>query len=221
MDYAHASGFYAGAWMSNTSANLYANATIEIDLYGGYRGTVGDFAYDVGVLQFVFPGANYDKITPAGTYARKSYNSTEVYLSGTWQWLNLKYSRAITDVGYFGFTNNNAGVGAFPGNPSAGVSGGDTTGSWYIEANVAYEFLPTWTASLHAGRQTIANSKGLDYSDYKLGVSKALPGSWVIGLAYTTTVGADYWKNYPSVAGNGTTRDMNAGTWIASVNRTF
>ncbi len=151
-DYAHASGFYAGAWMSNTSANLYANATIEIDLYGGYRGAVGDFTYDVGLLQFLFPGANYDKITPAGSYARKSYNSTEVYLSGTWQWLNVKYSRAITDVGCFGFTSNNAGVGAFPGNPSAG---------------------------------------------------------------------ADYWKTYPRVAGNGTTKDMSAGTWIASVNRTF
>ena len=129
VDYAHASGFYAGAWMSNTSANLYANATIEIDVYGGYRGAVGDFTYDLGLLQFFFPRANYDKITPAGSYARKSYNATEVYLSGTWQWLNVKYSRAITDVGYFGFSSNNAGVGAFPGNPSAGVSGSDTTGS--------------------------------------------------------------------------------------------
>ena len=112
-------------------------------------------------------------------------------------------------------------MGAFPGNPSAGVSGGDTTGSWYIEANAAYEFLPTWTASLHAGRQTITNSQGLDYSDYKVGVSKTMPGSWTLGLAYTTTVGADYWKNYPSVAGNGTTKDMSAGTWIASVIRTY
>ena len=220
-DYTHASGFYAGAWMSNTSANLYANATIEIDVYGGYRGAVGDFTYDLGLLQFFFPRANYDKITPAGSYARKSYNATEVYLSGTWQWLNVKYSRAITDVGYFGFSSNNAGVGAFPGNPSAGVSGSDTTGSWYIEANAAYEFLPSWTASLHAGRQTIARSTGLGYADYKVGVSKAMPGSWTVGLAYSTTVGADYWKNYPSVAGNGTTKDMSAGTWIASVNRTF
>ena len=113
---------------------------------------MGDFTYDVGLLQFLFPGANYDKITPAGSYAKKSYNSTEVYLSGTWQWLNVKYSRAITDVGCFGFTSNNAGVGAFPGNPSAG---------------------------------------------------------------------ADYWKTYPRVAGNGTTKDMSAGTWIASVIRTY
>ena len=42
---------------------------------------------------------------------------------------------------------------------------------------------------------------------------------WVLGLAYTATVGTDYWKNYPSVAGNGTTKDMGAGTWIASLTR--
>jgi uncharacterized protein (TIGR02001 family) len=104
--------------MSNTSANLYANANIEIDLYGGYRGAVGDFSYDVGVLQFLFPGANYDKITPAGSYASKSYNSTELYLSGTWQWLNLKYSRAITDVGYFGFTTTTPGWAPSPASPA-------------------------------------------------------------------------------------------------------
>ena len=142
VDYAHASGFYAGAWMSNTSANLYANANVEIDLYGGYRGAVGDFSYDVGLLQFIFPKANYDKITPAGSYASKTYDTTELYLSGTWQWLNVKYSRALTDVGYFGFTSNNAGFGAFPNKPNAGVTGKDTTGSWYIEANIAYEFIP-------------------------------------------------------------------------------
>ena len=53
------------------------------------------------------------------------------------------------------------------------------------------------------------------------GVTKTMDGGWVLGLAYTATVGTDYWKNYPSVAGNGTTKDMGAGTWIASVNRTF
>ncbi len=221
VDYAHESGFYAGAWLSNTSGNLYANANIEVDLYGGYRGAVDDFAYDVGVLQFLFPGANYDKITPAGSYASKRYNSTELYLSGTWKWLNVKYSRAMTDVGYFGFNDNNAGFGAFPGKPGAGVTGSDTSGSWYIEANATYEFLPGWTGTLHAGRQTITHSTGLSYSDYKAGVTKTMDGGWVLGLAYTATVGTDYWKNYPSVAGNGTTKDMGAGTWIASVNRTF
>ena len=41
VDYAHESGFYAGAWLSNTSGNLYANANIEVDLYGGLPGRGG------------------------------------------------------------------------------------------------------------------------------------------------------------------------------------
>lgn len=220
-DYTHASGLYAGTWFSNTSGNLYANATLEWDLYGGYRGTYGDYTYDVGLLQFIYPGADYDKIVPIGSFASKKYNSTELYLSGTWQWLNLKYSRGITSVGYFGFNNNNAYPGAFPGNPTAGVSSADTKGSWYIEANATYEFLPSWTGTLHAGHQTITHSVGLNYSDYKLGVSKAFDGGWVVGLNYSITRGTEYWRAYPSVAGNGTVKDMGKSTWFATVNRTF
>jgi uncharacterized protein (TIGR02001 family) len=221
IDYVHPSGFYVGTWMSNTSANLYANATVEIDLYGGYRATIDDFTLDAGLLQFIYPGANYNKITPAGTYSSKKYNSTELYLSGTWQWLNLKYSRSMTKVGYFGFSDNNAYAGAFPGDPSAGVSSSDTRGSWYVEANINYEFLPTWTAIAHVGHQNVTNSKHLNYNDYKVGFTKALPQGWVAGLAYSTTTGTKYWDNYPSVAGNGTTKNMADSVWIASISHSF
>lgn len=221
VDYVHPSGFYVGTWLSNTSANLYGNATVEVDLYGGYRTSFDEVTLDVGVLQFVFPGADYDKITPAGTYASKKYNSTELYLSGTWRWLNLKASRSMTKVGYFGFSDNNAFVGAFPGDPTAGVTSSNTNGSWYIEANVNYEVLPTWTVTAHVGHQHITHSTKLNYQDYKLGVTKALPQGWVAGLAYSGTSGADYWDRYPSVAGNGTTKNMADGVWIASINRSF
>lgn len=221
IDYVHPSGFYLGTWLSNTSANLYGNATVEIDLYGGYRATLKDFTLDLGVLQFIYPGANYNKITPAGTYADQKYNSTELYLSGTWQWLNLKYSRSMSKIGYFGFSNNNAYVGAFPGDSSAGVTGDNTRGSWYVEANVSYEVMPTWTLIAHAGHQNVTHSKHLDYEDYKIGFTKALPQGWVAGLAYSTTVGAKYWDNYPSVAGNGSTKNMTDNLFIASISRSF
>src|SRR5215210_6725440 len=65
-DYAHSSGFYAGTWASNISW-LRENASftgpggvtvpngtygeggsLEWDFYGGYKGTIKDFSYDVG-----------------------------------------------------------------------------------------------------------------------------------------------------------------------------
>lgn len=221
IDYVHPSGWYVGTWMSNTSSKLYGGATVEVDLYGGYRTTIADVTYDVGVLQFLYPGANYNKITPANTYRSKSYNTTEVYVSGTWQWLNAKYSQTVTNVGYGGFSNNNAPVGAFPNDPSAGVTGDNTKGSWYAELNANYEFLPTWTVNAHVGHESVANSKNLDYEDYKLGVTKTLPSGWSASLAYSTTSGTKYWKRYPSATNDGTKLNMADDVWIASVNRTF
>ncbi|MBC7207835.1 MAG: hypothetical protein H5U27_15155, partial [Methyloversatilis sp.] len=55
-DLAHASGAYLGVWGTNVSDLALSNATGEIDVYGGYAKTVGDFTFDVGFLQFIFPG---------------------------------------------------------------------------------------------------------------------------------------------------------------------
>ena len=44
IDYAHASGFYAGTWASNVdwvSLGFKNNSSMEIDLYGGYKGSLG------------------------------------------------------------------------------------------------------------------------------------------------------------------------------------
>src|SRR5574341_1330912 len=65
-DYSHSSGFYAGIWGSNISwladGNQVAgsscatsgpciSSSIELDVYGGYKGTItGDLGFDVGVL---------------------------------------------------------------------------------------------------------------------------------------------------------------------------
>ena len=55
-DYAHDSGLYAGVWGSNVSwlsdANTDVSNSLELDLYGGYKGTVGAIGYDVGLLQY-------------------------------------------------------------------------------------------------------------------------------------------------------------------------
>lgn len=59
-DYAHPSGFYIGTWGSNISwindAVAGASASLELDIYGGYKGTAGPLGYDVGVLTYNYPG---------------------------------------------------------------------------------------------------------------------------------------------------------------------
>ena len=61
-DYAHASGFYAGTWLSNVSWFSDTNAgnsnSLEWDLYGGFRKSwENGFAVDAGYLRYEYPGS--------------------------------------------------------------------------------------------------------------------------------------------------------------------
>jgi len=56
-DYSNESGFYAGTWASNVD---FADADVELDLYGGYTGKAGDWDYDVGYILFMYPGTDAD-----------------------------------------------------------------------------------------------------------------------------------------------------------------
>ena len=99
-DYAHSSGLYAGTWASNVSwiqdglnvpgALQTTNAGLEIDVYGGYKGTVtGDLGFDVGVLTYNYPGKNK---TPGGILKQ---DTQEIYGALSWKWLTVKYSHSL------------------------------------------------------------------------------------------------------------------------------
>lgn len=66
---------YVGAWGSNVDFNEGGGvdgATIEIDLYGGLRGAIGDtgLTWDIGGIYYTYPGAasglNYDFVEVQG-----------------------------------------------------------------------------------------------------------------------------------------------------------
>ena len=96
-DYAHDSGLYAGVWGSNVSwlsdSNPNVHNSLELDLYGGYKGTAGAIGYDVGLLQYYYPGSY-----PKGF---NSPNTLEGYVGLSWEFLSFKYSYAFTDL--FGY----------------------------------------------------------------------------------------------------------------------
>jgi uncharacterized protein (TIGR02001 family) len=62
-DLAHKSGLYVGTWASNVEFKDAAgpgqnSSSIEVDLYGGFKGTFGNsiFSYDVGAIFYAYPG---------------------------------------------------------------------------------------------------------------------------------------------------------------------
>ena len=96
VDYSHASGAYVGVWASSIQwiKDAGGNAKAEVDIYGGYKGAVGDVGYDVGVLTYQYPSAALSP-TP---------NTTEIYGAATMGPATLKYSHALTNT--FGFANS-------------------------------------------------------------------------------------------------------------------
>lgn len=54
IDYVHDSNLYLGAWTSS-----YGNGNgYELDLYGGYQGSIGEIPFDVGIILYQYPVDN-------------------------------------------------------------------------------------------------------------------------------------------------------------------
>ena len=93
-DFTHESGFYLGTWGSNISwfsdAAPGNSVSMEWDIYGGYRKSIGDFGYDVGVLQYYYPGRYTSGTTKPDT--------TEVYGAVSYKWLTGKVSYVVSNA---------------------------------------------------------------------------------------------------------------------------
>lgn len=168
-DYAHASGLYVGAWGSNVSwlsdlergTDENSGNSLELDLYAGYKGELGGVGFDVGLLQYYYPG-EFDSGWRS-TLGLKNPNTLEAYVGLTWQFLSFKYSNATTNL--FGIP--------------------DSKGSQYFDLGASYEVLPGTTVVAHYGHQQITGPAE-SYSDWKIGVSQAVAGL-TVGLYYVDT----------------------------------
>ncbi len=53
------SGFYAGTWASNINFGT-GGANLELDVYGGFKTSLGGVALDMGVIGYLYPSASDD-----------------------------------------------------------------------------------------------------------------------------------------------------------------
>jgi uncharacterized protein (TIGR02001 family) len=172
IDYADKSGFYVGAWGSTIkwikdTPGVTKGAT-ELDLYGGYKGALGDVAYDVGLLSYIYSGNNYGNATAGGT---TSANSNEAYAAVTLGPVTAKYSHAYSDL--FG----NAG----------------TKNSYYLDLSAAFDLGGGFSLTPHVGYQKFKNLNVATYTDYSLTLTKDLGN----GLsASASVVGTDADKDF-------------------------
>jgi uncharacterized protein (TIGR02001 family) len=237
-DWSHTSGFYLGIWSSNVYGNgaavgnpIYTGGSQEIDLYGGYKWNMGDFALDVGFLQYYYPNA--EALVPT----REKFNNQELYGDVTWKWFTLKYSYGLTN--FFGYNQNTNGpnyCGVSSSAPAPGTpfytpanapngcmaANGGSKGSGYIDLSAAYEIMPTLNLQAHIGHQQVQNYAKYNYSDYKLGITKDMWGvTW--GAAVIGTDAKKPFYTVDTLEGNGTISEKKTGetTLVLSVSKTF
>jgi uncharacterized protein (TIGR02001 family) len=247
-DLTHSSGFYTGVWGSTVTPNTFPDASVEIDAYAGYNGSitaVEGLGYTVGAIGYFYPGGNWDKYNLAGDASGFSqtpkggrWDTYEANFGLSYKWLSAKASVTLGD--WFGAEKN------------TGWDGG-TSGSTYLELNAAYP-LPWYNLTLigHVGHMNVAGKLNLaadfssigggsapstslnnendpDYTDYKIGLSKAFKianaDGWNAGVYYVGNTNGRYWggRGYGGASFNGSseTKDLGANRVIVTLGRTF
>ncbi len=91
VDYAHKGGFYLGTWGSSVNfgnvavnSSLGDGASMELDIYGGYKFNAGPLAMDVGFINYRYPDA----------HSSLKYDFTEVYVGAGYGPFTAKFSNA-------------------------------------------------------------------------------------------------------------------------------
>jgi uncharacterized protein (TIGR02001 family) len=71
--------WYVGAWGSNIDQDFFPNNPVmELDIYTGLSGDIGDFGYDVGWLRYFYPGGRVN-------------DTTEWHAGGSWKWFGATW----------------------------------------------------------------------------------------------------------------------------------
>ncbi len=173
VDYAHSNGFYAGAWGSTIKwikeagvANSYdAKGSVEIDLYGGYKGEAAGVAYDVGYLRYQYQGNTLGNKPTVYTDA----NTDEIYGALTMGVVTAKYSYSLSDL--FGNLNSK--------------------GSTYLDLSATFDLGNGYSVVPHVGRQVIKNSTTAtgtgNYTDVSFTLNKDLGDGLSASVSAITT----------------------------------
>lgn len=168
-DWAHESGFYVGTWASNVDSTFFGGARdpqLEVDLYGGYRGAMGAFSYDLGIAGYFYPGADNSTVD--------DYQTVEFYVGGGYA---VNDALSLNAKLYYADELNFSGV---------------SENGTYLNLSAAYAVMDNLNLSAGVGYSsgdafdTIGTNNGTgadSYMDYSIGVSTSFAGA-DFSLAY-------------------------------------
>ena len=161
-DIAHSSGLYIGTWGSNVSAwAASSTGSLELDIYGGYKTTLGDVGLDVGAIAYKYPSS---------TQSYRS-NTEEVYVG-------LSYGPAVFKTSYVTSKNYFASAGS------------DSSGTMYYDLTLSQELMPKLVGGIHVGYtdykkdgESAVGGK-FSYADYSVGLAYDLGNGMTAAAKY-------------------------------------
>ena len=182
LDFAHKSGFYAGAWVASNlkwikEFNGASQGDYELDLYGGVKGELmPGLGYDVGVISYQYPGNNSGATGTPGAGGFSKADTTEAYIGLSYGVASLKYYQSLGD--FLGNLNSN--------------------GSRYLDLSAAFDLGNGLSLTPHIGVQTVPNQtlgskvgNAANYTDYALTLAKDFGNGMVASLAAIGTDAKD------------------------------
>lgn len=199
IDFAHKSGWYVGTWAStikwikdsSVPGGPSAKGPVEIDLYGGYKGSLaGDLSYDVGGLQYWYAGNTLKNVTG------ENANTFELYGALTYKIFTAKYSHSLTNL--FGTPNSKQ--------------------SGYLDLSAAVDLGNGFSLTPHVGWQRIKNFG--TYMDYALTGAKDLGDGLSVSLAVIGTNWKSHFGFPYTLPGSGT-KDLGRASLVAGIKKTF
>jgi uncharacterized protein (TIGR02001 family) len=208
VDFAHKNGFYLGAFGSNVKwvkdFNGASKGSYEVDLYGGYKGSITkDIGFDVGLITYIYPGNDSGVANPGFALAANSYsnaNTTEIYGALTYNVFTFKYNRSTGN--YLGFLRS--------------------SGSQYFDLSANFDLGSGFTVTPHIGVQRIPNQGATgnagNYTDYSLTLGKDF-GNGFSGTA--ALIGTNTKKGAGTFYRDFNNKDLGKSTLVLGVKYSF
>ncbi len=173
-------GLYAGVWGSNISGKSYSGGSLELDLYGGWKGELGGFGLQLGAVGYLYPGTDFD------------FDTVEL-VAGLSRWgAEIKGSWSATD--YFGLDR------------TLGYRDG-SDGTLYLEVNYGRAFDWGLTLGLHAGwsdlpsdlaAPLLSGATDPDYEDFAAELGWDFAGPLAIAGAWTHATNGEFYDRTAS-----------------------
>lgn len=211
VDFAHKSGFYAGAFTASNikwvrEFNGADQGSYELDLYAGFKGDLGrGFGFDVGAITYRYPGNNSGDAGTPGAAAYSKADTNEAYVGISYGVASLKVYQSLGD--FLGNLNSN--------------------GSRYWDLSASFDLGNGFTLTPHIGRQTIPNQtlgtkigNAADYTDYALTLAKDMGNGVTLSLAAVGTDAKDG-EFYNAAANFGNPRFYGKSTVVFGLKYTF